>query len=446
MAKIPTRLEELLPLGAYEKVVDLLHRPDLSGRLREALGKVGIREVNPLSQVQDAWQQAKTWLGSLSDNSQQIVPHWINATGQLIPPELDRVPMIPSVSLSWARIHSAYQVRSEHLCRAQEVVQRSFGTNAFPLFLHDPLSAVQVVTRSLGRQIYIARCDSVRVPGWGDVRAILAAMGNNVIEVGATNGTTENDWCSALVNDGSAVVFLASPSTVSRDSRQTHRTAAIAAAKKHGAKVVELMIDGCLNQSLCHTLGFPNPQEQLKSGSDIVLLPTHFLLGGPRGVLCLGDASLTSRIQIAAENVGCEMDSAGIAASLLTIQLSSLEDEVDRGMVGFLAANPENLKNRCNRLAIQIQGIGPVISAKIAESQHSLGSSPWDNYRLSNAIIEIECNAELQKFVERLKTPSVDRPAILTKIYDQRATIDLRFVHPDDDHHIASAVRELAKS
>lgn len=441
MAKIPTRLEDLLPLGAYEKVVDLLQRPDLSGRLRDALGKVGIKELNPLEQVQDAWQQAKTWLGSLAD-SHTSTEHWINATGSLFPSQLDRAPMIPSVGLSWARINSAFQDRPEHLKRSTAGLERIFGTRT-SLWLTEPLAALQIVSRALGKNVLIARCDCVRVAGFGDVRAMLAGFGNSVQEVGATNAASESDWTLALSANSSSVIVLVSPSTLPRESRESHRSAAISAARAHGAKVVELLIDGCMNRKLCESVGFPHPVDRLDQNADFVLLPTHFLCGGSRGVLCVGDAQFAPIIAAQSAVLGVEMECAGIAANLLALQLACLDDEVDGGSVGALSVNPENLKNRCQRLAVQLQGVGPIQTATVTDSQHALGASPWDQYRLSNSNIAVEVSSDANVLYQHLKKSTAERPGIEARLQDGKLMIDLRFVHPEDDHHIVAAVREM---
>jgi seryl-tRNA(Sec) selenium transferase len=443
MAKIPTRLEDLLPVGAYEKVVDLLQRPDLSGRLRDALGKVGLKEMNPLEQVQDAWQQAKTWLGSLADQEYQPAQHWINATGSLFSAQMDRAPMIPSVGLSWARSSSAFHDRAECFNRSAEVMERSIGVKQCA-WLSEPLTALQSVSRSLGNCVVIARCDCVRIAGMGDVRSMLAAYGNAVQEIGATNNASLQDWTAALVDKPGALVVLVSPSGLPRDQWNTHRLNAIAAARTHGAKIVEVLVDGSFDRKLCKSLGFPHPGERLEQGANVVILPTHFLVGGARGVLCLGEAASIQAINNQAGLTGCELDSAGIAANLLAVQLATLEDEMDCGLVGALAVNPENLRNRCQRMSVQLQGVGPITKADVVDSQHSLGPSPWDQYRLGNSVISLQTNQDATSVYERLRKGTVDSPSIDLRRTDSGLSIDLRFVPPDDDHRIISAVKAIS--
>jgi L-seryl-tRNA selenium transferase len=444
MAKIPTRLEELLPVGAFEKVVDLLQRPDLSGKLREALGKVGLKEMNPLEQVQDAWQQAKSWLGSMLDGHDHPNQYRINATGCLFASQSDHAPAIPSVALSGAKTASAFTNHDACLNRSQEVLERSFGVKQVA-WLTDPLSALQVVSRSLGQKVVMARCDCVRIAGFGDVRSMLAAFGNSIQEIGASNGATPQDWITALSGVSGANLLLVSPSGLPREQWTEHRSNALSAARSHGAKVIEVLVDGCFDRKIAGPLGFPHPMDRIQQGTSLTVVPMHCLAGGVRGVLCLGDSASIQAINNQASIVDCQLDSASISANLLALQLATLEDEMDCGLTGALRLNPENLKNRSQRMAIQLQGVGPIVKAEVVESQHGLGPSPWDQYRLSNSVIALQTSQDASDLVDKLRSGDPNHPAIELRRAESGLQIDLRFVLPDDDHRIVSAIQSLSK-
>jgi seryl-tRNA(Sec) selenium transferase len=436
VAKIPHRLEDLLPFGVYEKVVDMLHNPDLSGRVRDALQKVGINRTNPLEQVQDAWQQAKTWLGSLTQHTDNTAAHRINATGQLWVDEIIRAPMIPSVGLAWARANSTFTDRQQYLNRSVEILERAVGRRQH-LWLTSVVLSLQLATRTLGQRALIARCDCVRVPGVGDVRAMLAAFGSNVHEVGATNFVGMQDWHDALSQQKNAVVIIVSPSMLPKAQWAQHRLDALQAARQHGCPVVELLLDGCFNRSLTLALGFPHPFDRLQDSADLLLIPANLLLGGASGVLCLGSEGSIQTLVQAARPVAAELEIPAIAANLMAIQLAGLAGDVDLGVLGALSANPENLRNRCNRLAIQLNGVGDIISAQVIDSQHSLGPSPWDQYQLSNSVVALQ-GKDPTGIQERLKRGLAEQPGIDTKRRGEEVLIDLRFVPPEDDHLIAS--------
>ena len=149
MAKIPSRLEDLLPVAAFEKVVDVLQRPELSTKVRDALAMVGLKEANPLAQVQQAWQQARSWLGTIAGDVNLRENRLINATGQLFQPDFERVPMSTAACLSQARAASGNQDRNQCDSRASEAIQRCLGVRHHR-WLSEPFSGLQIVARSLG--------------------------------------------------------------------------------------------------------------------------------------------------------------------------------------------------------------------------------------------------------------------------------------------------------
>ena len=216
----------------------------------------------------------------------------------------------------------------------------------------------------------MARSDSVRIPGLGDVHGMLAAWNQNVTEIGAANGATAEDWRAAVSDAAGKLVVLVSPTGLPADMAAQQRTQAIAAARHANVPVAELLADGSVSRSLSQQYGFPLVAERLGSGSDLVLLPMNCLMGGPRGLLCVGKESCVDTVAGAAASLSAEMDSAAMAANILTLQLANLDEELDRGVAGALSLNPEGLRSRCQRMAIQLSGVGAVAAATVVDSQH----------------------------------------------------------------------------
>lgn len=443
MVKIPSRLEELLPLGAFERVLDALHHPELSQKVREAVSKVGLKDLNPLEQVQDAWQQARTWLGSLIDGDGRVSSQVINATGVLFLPDSDGAPMVPSIGLSLARSASGFIDQAHCQRRAVEVVRQCLGYEHH-LWISDPWIAVCIAAKTLSPEgVLVPRSDCVRIPAVGDLYSFLTQMGIDVREVGATNGSHMQDWQEAMRQHPSRAVITSSlnalPSGESSQSRQILMEAAQAA----GNAVIELLADGSVDRKLSEQYGFPLVSDRNAMQANLILLPTHLLLGGTRGMLCLGNEYSLRAMGRMANSLGAEMSGAAISANLLALQLASLEDDLDRGCVGMLRINPDNLRNRCQRLMVQLNGLGPIKSAELLDSQHPLGVSPWDRYQLSNPVILLKSQAPVTSIRDSLLTGVVDGISILTQVKNDCLVLDLRFVHPEDEHKIVVAFQSL---
>lgn len=438
MVKIPSRLEELLPLSAFERVMDSLHRPELSQKVREAIGRVGLKEVNPLEQVQEAWKQARSWLASIAGESAQGSGQVINATGSLFLDEFGSMPTISSISLSHARGSVSFQDRDQVLRRANEVVQQTLGAKHH-VWLSDSAAALNAVVQSISPQgVLIPRSDNVRIPGFGDVHAMLSAVSPALIEVGANNGVSKYEWDRVLADGAHKSVVIVSPNSLSAQAAATNRSDLLESAHSSNVPIVEILIDGTVDRNLSQQYGFPLLQQRLER-EHLVLLPTHLLLGAIRGVLCIGSESQIEAISRRASLLGCLLDSAAISANLLALQIGTLDDDLERGVIGGLRTNSENLRNRSQRLAIQLSGVGPVLEATVLDFDHPLGPSPWDRYRVHGPIIRLRTNNSSQAIVDRLRDGSPEVPAVTLSKHGDDLHIDLRFVNPDDDHHIAAA-------
>jgi seryl-tRNA(Sec) selenium transferase len=436
MVKIPTRLEDLLPAAALEKVMEVLHQPDISSSVREALHKVGLKDANPLGQVQDAWKQAKSWLESLTQKSGSGGEYssTINATGQLIMPGFEAIPMGSSVAFAHAKAAVAFQ-NPEHLRRqAKEVCSEVFGRPA--AWINNSLATLQMLHG--GKNVVISRADSVRVPGFGDVRAMLTAFGNSVVELGAANGASEQDWASALTS-ANQLLLLVSPNSLGPELAAMQRKMAIKAAKHVDATVAELLVDGSVNPALNTQFGFPDIKQRFSDGAELVILPLHLLIGAPTGALMIGNEKLIQTYLTSAENLGVRCSAPELAGGLNAL----LSESTEASVLARLVTNPENLKDRCTRLAIQLNDTQNILSAIAVERTCPLGPTPWDRYRVHNWAVRVSPRENTLSAAERLRCRLLgglgDQLPIACALEGSDLLLDLRFVGPEDDFEIVTA-------
>jgi hypothetical protein len=449
MVKIPTRLDELIPAAALEKVMQVLNQPDIPSSVREALSKVGWKDANPLGQVQDAWQQARTWLDSISGHAgkQGTNPTLLNATGALLHADFDAVPMSSAVAFGFAKSATTFQCRQTLQARAKSTAETAFGHPTAWLASSQIALQLLQLERVAPGGIVISRADAVRVPGFGDVRGLLTTIHGRLTEVGAANGATASDWSSAL-HSSQQVVLLVSPDSLSVEAAAAQREAAVKAAKQVGARVVELLIDGVLGDTLSQEFGFAHVKARLASGTHAVLLPLQFLLSGPPGILATGEEKFVRAMTEAAQPMQGLMSGAQLSAAMIAVQSANLSDELEGGVASQLLANADNLKNRARRLAIQLNDTPRIREAVEVERECALGPTPWDRFRLKNWAVRVTPRDSLEQLRSDLiqgdampgdssasgATLPIATAATATELY-----FDLRFVAPEDDHEIVIA-------
>ncbi len=437
MVKIPTRLEDLVPPAALEKILDVLNQPSISGAVREAMNRVGLKDVNPVEQVNEALQQAKEWVGQLAGRLSPYPPgnpQWINATGTLIGTHSLGFPAAPTVAHAMAEqaMHFHDQVRLEKAC-IDAVAANLPGFEA--VFTSSLASAIQL-TRQAFQKGFVSRADMVRVPGFGDIGSMLLSSNKPLFEVGATNGAMTNDW-QGVQPSASDAFFLVSPNALDQAANSSQRLSAIEVAGANTTAVVDIAIDGTLiGQSV---LALPQVGQRLAAGANIVIIPLDGFIGGPNGAAIIGDAKLVRPLRQQAHDGGWSLPPAGLAG--LAVALNRTSSTLDFGILDLMSVSLENLRDRAKRIQLQLTGLENIVQVDIVELSNAIGPSPWNQYRLPSIGLSISVTESAINWQRKLAVGE-NAPAIHCGIVDERLVFDLRFVPPRDDHELVRSLSE----
>ncbi len=443
MVKIPRRLDELVPAAAMEKLLEVLQQPDISGRVRDALHKVGLHDAAPLEKVRDAWQQARGWIDSVAEKVVGSVssPRLLNASGQMFTNSLSTIPWGTSVAHEFASTVVIYQSPVALARKGEEVARRHLGSHTVA-WLSSTSEALRLLASGTDGVdgVVLSRLDAVRIAGLGDIRSMLAASSNRLIEVGASNGVRAEDWQLALTHK-KQIVVLASPNNLSAVDKRQHRETAVTAAQQSGAKVIELLADGVINQTLAERYGFPLALQALESGADVVVLPTQLLLGGPVGAIVIGHAEMVNATRLAAENIGGLLGGASLWAAALTVDAAAMSEPEQSTIAAQLSVNPENLHNRARRLALQLTGRGEIRDAQEVQLSTPLGPSPWNRYSLSSWGVRLKPSGSLSDLLRQIARGESQHGLKLELIHEPESlSINLRFIPPQCDHELVLAI------
>jgi seryl-tRNA(Sec) selenium transferase len=449
MVKIPRRLDELLPTAAMEKLLDVLQQPDISGKVREALHKVGLQDAAPLDKVREAWQQARGWIDSIAESgtSTTSFPRSLNASGQLFSANLAAVPWGAAAAFDFAKAASDYQSPAAIGRQTDEATRGQLAK-----FLNDHAhSTAWLASTSQALQLLascpagksgcvLSRADAVRIAGLGDIRSMLSNSSYSVIEIGASNGVRREDWKTACSSPG-GLVILTSPNNLAPQEAQQHRTEAIAAARGSGAKVIEVLADGVFSAKLIEEYSFPSVQQSLETGADVVLLPTHLLLGGPPGALLIGDSELIQAVHSQAENIGALLTGPQLLAAAAAVRTAARPEADITTPAAQLLSNPENLHNRARRLALQLTALGEVAEAHAVELISPLGPSPWNRYRITSWGIRLKPRGTLTELIKQISQGETRQGLKLEWTTEPESlTLNLRFIPPPNDHELVLVI------
>ncbi|MFN3190958.1 MAG: hypothetical protein ACE361_10585 [Aureliella sp.] len=437
MVKIPNRLEDLYPASAIERILDVVNQQEIPEKVKNAISRVSSGEVNPLDQVQQAWQQARSWMDSLAGDTPAGEMAIVNASGMLLHDGLASVPGTQAITQLVARDSASFISQPVSLLKTEQNLANLFGKDRSCLS-----ATVDAGLRSLirGKTVFIAKADLVRIAMVGSVAAFLNHC--NVIEVGLANGTTGNDWAEALksVTDGASGNFCCihvSPNAVLRNGADSEsHSMMIKAAGERGVTCYGLLADAVVNETLAETHGFPKLRDWNDSGLDAVVAPLNVLMGATTGAIVLGNVEEAAKAKSALREIGSELAAPFRAAAVIALQLGAAAESLDAGALQGLVANPEALQERARRIAVQLDQNGFITSAKVVERRCPLGPAPWDQYAFSSCAVELESEDDLkQRFVDGWDTEA-GRVSVLAAFEGEKAFLDLRFVDPKDDYRI----------
>lgn len=441
--KFPTRFEELLPPAAVSKVLDLLSQPTLTQTVRDTLQKVGLKDANPVGQVQEAWRQAKGWFDTVVEQvmeQNRASPAAINASGQLFHPRWSSLPLdtVAVQAFAASAVNFQDQVQLEQF--AMRVAAQVSNAPA-ALFVASPSAALALLANcdTFRSGLVIARTDVLRIPGSTDIRAILAAGTNVVTDIGAVNGASDQEWTACLTSSDKTLL-LVSPNSLEKDEARAQRMAAIAAAKAQRVRVVEFLFDATQNRMLSERVGFPLLADSLATGADVVIAPLDGLLAGPAGALIAGRNDLVESLRAAAQGAGILMQGPALAAAAAALGTGADQARTGSSVAQLLLTNADNLKERARRLAIQLNNTPRVLQAEAISRDTRLGPSPWHRYRMQSYAVAITPRDQSADDFSRDLDGGKLGTTIWTKVEDQRVIIDLRLVEPADDHKIVEAL------
>lgn len=460
MVKFPQKFEDLYPAGTIERVLDVLQQPDIPNKVREALEKVGLKDNNPLDQMQKAWSRAKDWVDSVAFDSasgRSAQSAVINASGQLFHDDYLVWPSDSSSLFAYSRIAESFQLGSALEHRTHQIVSTALG-GLHSSFHISVASALEDLAR--GRRLLVAKCDLLRIPGLGDMSALIDRL--DVAEVGAVNGCNQDDWLEAA--DGDCAILLVSPNSRTRESQVTFREQAIESGRAKSVPVYELTVDATFNDQVASDCNLSNPMRLIEQGVDAVLAPLHLLLGAPVGALVLSkDASTLEAAGRRAKLRGTALQGASRVAAAIAIQ-GNCDSPQPGSLNAMLLANSENLQNRAERIAGLIQDNGICGKVEVIEESIPQGPSPWDHLTLKNWRIRAEVlHGAPAELAARLAAGVISKESaekespdegeqeeaaltappstrILAVSKPDALEVDLRYVDPRDDHRVAMAL------
>lgn len=366
----------------------------------------------------------------------------LNATGVLLHTNLGRAPLAQEAQEAVLQASGACALeldldtgrrgsRQDHVAG---LLRRLTGAEA-ALVVNNNAAAVMLTLAALaaGREVIIARSEQVEIGGSFRMPDVMRAAGVVLVEVGTTNRVRIGDYESALTPR--TALFL-------KVHRSNFRLVGFVSevaprelvdlGRRLRIPVVYDLGSGALVDLRSRGLPYePTLPEAVADGFDLVLASGDKLLGGPQAGLIVGRADLVERLRTHPLYRVVRPDKLDLAALEATLRLY-LDPEVAWRRVPILrmlAAAPDELRVRAERLAAALRARGIGAEAVKTEAEAGGGSLPG-TVLPSFGVWLSDRRRSAERLMARLRSAE---PPILARIEEDAVLLDMRSLLPEED-------------
>lgn len=458
------------PLSSVPSVNELLENPTLKGlvdRINRNTVVGSVRAV--LDEVRQEFQTATAdrSLPSMSELADRIARRIlegapsalrpvINATGIMLPGELGRAPLAEEAVAAMAAVAGDYAnveldlATGKHHRRIhalEDSLRHLTGAEA-ALVVNNTAGALMATLAALaaGREVVISRAHMAEIGCSYRLPEVMAAAGVTAREVGTANKTYAADY-TAAIGSATAALLLVRPTNY-------QVMGAVGDASPHDVTEVghrhRLPIVHCLGYaSLIDLAPYGLPEEPVVSrciaaGTDLVLFSGDKLIGGPQCGILVGRHSLVDKIQKHPLARATRVSKTTLAGMAATLDLYHDKEQARQKLplLQLLGTSIENLRNRAERLAPQIQATQCVRSAEVLETMTSLAGNAVAGQGIPSCVIAVEPEGMA---ADRLAMLLRQSPMpVIGRVENGRLILDLRSVFPRHDIQLVETIEAVS--
>jgi L-seryl-tRNA(Ser) seleniumtransferase len=350
----------------------------------------------------------------------------INATGVVLHTNLGRAPL-PEIAIPGGYCNLEYDIatgkRGKRDAHIAPLLEHLLGSPA--IAVNNNAAAVYLVLNALaaGGEVIVSRGELIEIGDGFRIPDIMRAAGVKLIEVGATNKTSLDDYKSAITR-ATKLLLRVHPSNF-HISGFTAKPS-LKDLCKLGVPVYEDLGSGCLIDLKPYGISEPLIRESLDAGVDIVSFSGDKLLGGTQAGFICGQAELVRQTRRHPMYRALRLDKLVITALEKMLRSLLLEDFENVPALAMLRLSYTEIANRAKALAGKIPG------AEVIDGHSLAGGGSTPDQTLPTALIALDKRHE-----RRLRNHT---PPIITRVDNDKVLIDLRTVLPEEEPTLLSAI------
>jgi L-seryl-tRNA(Ser) seleniumtransferase len=371
----------------------------------------------------------------------------INATGVVLHTNLGRAPLADAAISAIAHVAEGFSnleydietgERGSRYSHCVGLLRQLTGAED-ALVVNNCAAAMVLSLNALAqrKEVLVSRGELVEIGGSFRIPDIMARSGAKLVEVGTTNRTHDDDYRRAITPKTAAIVKVhRSNFSIEGFTSEVsvERLAFIAA--EHGLPVIHDLGSGLLLPLDDFGLsGEPTASVALAAGATLVLMSGDKLLGGPQAGIILGGATVVAKLRKNPFARAMRVDKLTLSALEATLRLY-LEPEralKEVPVLAMLTQTIEQIESRARSIVTSLRSHN--IDSEVVPSTASVGGGAFPTAAIPSRAIALQSEPALTE--EKLRN---GEPAVIGRIADGKALLDLRSVLPREDATLVKAI------
>ncbi|MEZ5346541.1 MAG: L-seryl-tRNA(Sec) selenium transferase [Pyrinomonadaceae bacterium] len=381
----------------------------------------------------------------------------INATGVIVHTNLGRAPLSEQAKKALINDSSGYcnleydihtGKRARRGSRAEDLLAQLTGAEAALIVNNCAAAAVLVLTALCkGGEAVISRGELVEIGGDFRVPDVMDQSGADLIEVGTTNRTKLADYENALT-ENSRLILKVHPSNYRivgfTETPEVSELSKL--AKKHNIFLYEDAGSGVLTDLSEFGLSDePLIKSSIEAGADVVTFSGDKLLGGPQAGLIAGRKEVIDRLRRHPLYRALRVSKLIYAALEATFDSFVREKALEEvPVLRMLSMSQNELLERTQMFAGKLKntlGDGLVLELDVIEGDSVIGGGSAPAVKPKTSLLRVSKKgasaAELEKQLR------LSNPGVISRILNDRVTIDLRTVSADEESELIEVFSKL---
>lgn len=398
--------------------------------------------------------EAERYFSQTYKNEQnKSIKHVINATGVIIHTNLGRAPLAENARQAITDEVSRYCTleydletgkRGKRGARTEQLLAEITGAEDALIVNNCAAACVLVLTAlAQGGEAILSRGEMVEIGGDFRIPNVMQQSGAILREVGATNKTRVSDYENAIGENTRLIVkvhpsnyriigFTATP-TVGELAEIAHKNNIFLYEDAGSGALIDLSKYGLK--------GEPVISDSVKAGADVITFSGDKLLGGVQSGLIVGKREIIETLRKHPLFRALRADKIVYAALEATLEFYRRESFSEIPVLRMLALTKSEITEKAQRFAAKFDEIFSEktnLRVDLADGNSVIGGGSAPDAQPETTLIALSHN-ELSAVQIEEKLRNSD-PPVITRILEDKVTIDLRTVFEDEEETLLDAL------